>query len=300
MRIFEKANFDFVGNRKAGYIFSGAMVLISLIGIAVRGLQFGIDFKGGKEFVVSFENPASVADVRTVLTTAIGSQPETKIFGSDKDLLLRIDSDKDLNDLTAIINATLAEKFADNKSVIIKTDVVGPRFAEDLKQSALMAILFSLVMIFTYILIRFSNWRFSAGAVAALAHDVIVVLGAITIFDHFFSFNLDLDQNMIAALLTIVGYSINDTVVIFDRIRENLQVHKNESLETLVNRSVNQTLSRTIITTGTTLFVVLGMFIFGGEVLKGLSFALLVGMVAGTYSTIFVASPLYIDLSRKK
>jgi preprotein translocase SecF subunit len=276
------------------------MVLISLIGIAVRGLQFGIDFKGGKEFVVSFENPASVADVRTVLTTAIGSQPETKIFGSDKDLLLRIDSDKDLNDLTAIINATLAEKFTDNKSVIIKTDVVGPRFAEDLKQSALMAILFSLVMIFTYILIRFSNWRFSAGAVAALAHDVIVVLGAITIFDHFFSFNLDLDQNMIAALLTIVGYSINDTVVIFDRIRENLQVHKNESLETLVNRSVNQTLSRTIITTGTTLFVVLGMFIFGGEVLKGLSFALLVGMVAGTYSTIFVASPLYIDLSRKK
>jgi preprotein translocase SecF subunit len=299
MRIFEKANFDFVGNRKVGYLFSGAMVLIALAGIIIRGLQFGIDFKGGKEFVISFDQPVSVSDVRSTLTTPLGTQPETKIFGSPKELLLRVDSDKDLNDLTAIINTTLAASFPENKSEIVKTDVVGPRFAEDLKRGALLAIIFSLIMIFGYILIRFRNWRFSAGAVAALAHDVIVVLGAITIFDHFFSFSLDLDQNMIAAMLTIVGYSINDTVVIFDRIRENLQVHKNEPLESLVNRSINQTLSRTIITTGTTLFVVAGLFLFGGEVLKGLSFALLVGMVAGTYSTIFVASPLYIDLSKK-
>lgn len=300
MRMFEKSNINFVGNRKIGYAVSGLFVLISIAAILFRGLQFGIDFKGGKEFVIGFDQPVSVADVRTSVSDAIGSQPETKLFGSDREMLLRIDSELELNELSAKINTALASRFPENKAEIIKTDVVGPRFADDLKRAALWAIIFSLIMIFGYILARFRNWRFSVGAVAALAHDVIVVLGAITIFDSVFSFSLDVDQNMIAALLTIVGYSINDTVVIFDRIRENLQIHKNENIETLVNRAINQTLSRTIITTGTTLFVVLGLFLFGGEVLKGLSFALLVGMIAGTYSTIFVASPLYIDLQKSK
>lgn len=176
---------------------------------------------------------------------------------------------------------------------------ISPRFGDDLKSGAVQAVIYAIIIIFIYILIRFRNWTFSAGAVAALVHDVTITLGIFTLLSDVVNFSLLIDQNIIAAFLTIVGYSLNDTVVVFDRIRENSIVHKGMDFLPMVNKSLNDTLSRTVITSITTLFVVLVLFIFGGEVLKGLSFALIIGVVLGTYSSLFVASPLVLELDKR-
>ena len=299
MRIFQNLQLEYIKHRYIAYAFSGFLVLASLALIFTKGLQYGIDFKGGKEFVITTETVLLVPDVRTQLTSTLGSQPEVKRFGSEKDLLVRTDSDLDLNPLQQAIVSSLNGAFEGANVQIIKTDIVGPRFAEDLKIGALNSIGFSIFVIFIYILIRFRSWTFSAGAVAALLHDVIVTLGIFTALNGVLPFSMEIDQSLIAAFLTIVGYSLNDTVVIFDRIRENKLIFKTEALDKLVNRSINDTLSRTVITSATTLFVVFVLFIFGGEVLKGLSFALIVGIVSGTYSTVFVSSALYHDLNVK-
>jgi preprotein translocase SecF subunit len=278
---------------------SGGLVLLSIVIILFRGISYGIDFQGGQEFVLEFPQPASVTETRELLTNALGTQPEVKQFGLAEDLLIRTEAVADPQALLATIMTALTAADPNNVPVVIKSDTVGPRFAEDLKRGALYAIISSLVVIFLYILIRFKNWTFSAGAIAALAHDVLVTLGILTLANKLLPFSMDIDQNMIAAFLTIVGYSLNDTVVIFDRIRENKTIHKATPFKDVVNRSVNDTLSRTVITTGTTLFVVLVLFIFGGEVLKGFAFALLIGMVLGTYSTVWVASSIVVDLQKR-
>lgn len=300
MRIFETANYSFIENRKIGYTISGAMILLSIIGIIFKGgLQYGIDFKGGKEFVIEFQKDVVVGEVRSALTDVFGSQPEVKNFGGNNIVLVRADSETDVNSLKASINSVLNDKIEGNPSTIQKTDNVTARFSEDLKISALEAIIASIFMIFVYILIRFRNWRFSVGAVVSLAHDVLVTLGVFTIFSDILPFSLTIDQTIIAAFLTIVGYSLNDTVVVFDRIRENGTVHKGMDYAKMINLSINNTLSRTIVTSGTTLFVVIVLFIFGGEVLKGFSFALIMGILIGTYSSIFVASAIVVDLDTK-
>jgi preprotein translocase subunit SecF len=299
MRIFKNTNFDFISGRKIAYIVSGGLMLLSIAIILFRGISYGIDFKGGQEFVLEFPQPASVTETRELLTTALGTQPEVKQFGLAEDLLIRTESVQDPELLLNTIMTTLTNANPNNVPVVIKSDTVGPRFAEDLKRGALYSVISALVVIFLYILIRFKNWTFSMGAIAALAHDVLVTLGILTLANKLLPFSMDIDQNMIAAFLTIVGYSLNDTVVIFDRIRENKTVHKASPFKDVVNRSVNDTLSRTIITTGTTLFVVLVLFIFGGEVLKGFAFALLIGMVLGTYSTVWVASSIVVDLQKR-
>ncbi len=299
MRIFKNTNFDFIAGRKIAYIVSGGLMLFSIAIILIRGIAYGIDFKGGQEFVLEFPQPASVTETRELLTTALGTQPEVKQFGLDVDLLIRTEAVDDPELLLNTIMTTLTNANPDNVPVVIKSDTVGPRFAEDLKRGALYSVISALVVIFLYILIRFKNWTFSMGAIAALAHDVLVTLGILTLANKLLPFSMDIDQNMIAAFLTIVGYSLNDTVVIFDRIRENKTIHKASAFKDVVNRSVNDTLSRTIITTGTTLFVVLVLFIFGGEVLKGFAFALLIGMVLGTYSTVWVASSIVVDLQKR-
>ena len=178
---------------------------------------------------------------------------------------------------------------------MIKTDVVGPRFAEDLKRGSLYAVLGSLLVIFLYVMLRF-EWRFGLGAVAALFHDVLITLGIFSLLQGLLPFSLQIDQAIIAAFLTIVGYSLNDTVVIFDRIREYTNLFKTEPYKIVVNRSVNTTLSRTVITSGTTLLVVTTLFIFGGEVLRGFTFALIIGVIIGTYSSVFVATPVVVEL----
>ncbi|WP_428235059.1 protein translocase subunit SecF [Gracilimonas sp.] len=299
MRWFETPNFDFNGARKVAYIFSAILFLASLGAILTKGLQYGIDFKGGKEFVLDFENPVSVVDMRSDLSEPLGATPELKLFGSESEILIRTDNEQPISEVQQIITSSMTELYPDNPFTVIKTDVVGPRFAEDLKSGALQAIIYAIVIIFIYILIRFRNWTFSAGAVAALIHDVVIVLGIFTLMADLVPFSLQVDQAIIAAFLTIVGYSLNDTVVVFDRIRENSNVHKGMDFMPMVNKSLNDTLSRTVITSITTLFVVTVLFIFGGEVLKGFSFALLIGIVLGTYSSLFVASSLVVELEAR-
>lgn len=300
MRWFETPNFNFTGIRKIAYSFSGILIIASLAVIIFQGLQYGIDFKGGKEIVVEFQQPVDVVEIRTELSGPMGSTPEAKLFGSENEILIRTDHAGEMGEVQDIISSTLQEVYPDNPATIIKTDVVGPRFAEDLKYGALQAVIYSAVIIFLYILVRFRNWRFSLSAVAALIHDITITLGLVTIVGNFVDFSLQIDQTMIAAFLTIVGYSINDTVVIFDRIRENSLVHKGMDFIPMINKSLNDTLSRTSITSLTTLFVVIVLFIFGGEVLKGFSFALIIGIVIGTYSSIFIASNLVVELQEQR
>lgn len=293
MRIFENTNFDFMGSRQKAYVFSGLLILLSLISLVTRGLEMGIDFQGGMEFVVESDEPMVPNAVRSRLADVLGVEPEVKTY--EDDLLIRTLPQEDINAVQSQIVQGIQAAYPDANPRVVKTDVVGPRFAEDLKEGAIFAVLGSLLVIFIYILLRF-EWRFSLGAVAALFHDVIITLGLFSFLHGWLPFSLQIDQTIIAAFLTIVGYSLNDTVVIFDRIREYTNLFRTEPYGLVVNRSINTTLSRTIITSGTTLLVVTVLFIFGGEVLRGFAFALLVGILIGTYSSIFVASPIVVEL----
>ena len=294
MRIFENANFNFIGNRRKAYIVSGILLLLSVGSLIVRGLELGIDFQGGMEFVVESPVELEPVAVRGQLATALGSEPEVKTFGVGQ-VLIRTSVEGDISDIQNRIVEGIAEGFAGSNPEVVKTDVVGPRFAEDLKQGAIWAVLGSLLVIFVYILLRF-EWRFGIGAVAALFHDVTITLGIFSAAAGILPFSLQIDQAIIAAFLTIVGYSLNDTVVVFDRIREYSNLFKTETYDKLVNRSINNTLSRTIVTSGTTLLVVVVLFIFGGEVLRGFAFGLILGVTIGTYSSVFVASPVVVEL----
>lgn len=294
MRIFEDTHFSFINNRRAGYIFSGVLLLLSVISFATRGLELGIDFRGGMSFVVENTEGMRPVDVRGALTDAFGAEPEVKTFG-ETGLLIRTAAEGDPNEVQGRMMSSLQEAYPQNDLEIAKTDIVGPRFAADLAEGALWAIVGSLFIIFVYILIRF-EWRFGVGAVAALFHDVTITLGVFSLLAGIAPFSLQIDQAIIAAFLTIVGYSLNDTVVVFDRIREYTNLFKTEAYDDIVNRSINNTLSRTLVTSGTTLLVVATLFIFGGEVLKGFAFALIIGIMIGTYSSIFVASPVVVEL----
>lgn len=299
MRWLETPNFNFLKYRKAAYIFSGILVAASVIAIIVKGPQYGIDFKGGKSFVLQFEQPVQVSEIRNSLTEPLDGAPEVKKYGSDLDILIRTDAAGEIGQVQDAITTTLSELYPDTEISVIRSDVVGPRFAEDLKDGAINAVIFSCIIIFIYIFIRFKNWSFSAGAIAALVHDVLVVLGVFVIFYEIAPFSMQIDQTMIAAFLTILGYSINDTVIVYDRIRENSHLYKTMDFKEMVNKSLNDTLSRTIITQVTTLFVVVVLFIFGGEVLKGFAFALILGMIFGAYSSLFVATGLVVELEER-
>ncbi len=300
MRWFETPDFNFLKAHKIGYVVSGILLAAALIGILTKGLQYGIDFKGGKTFVLQFEEPVEVQDIRSELAEPLGGAPEVKFYGSSSEVLIRTDNPDDITTVQNAITGAMGQLYPDNPNQVIKTDIVGPRFAEDLKRGAINAIIFALIVIFIYILIRFKDWTYSAGAVAALFHDVLIVLGVFTILSDIVPFSLQIDQAIIAAFLTIVGYSLNDTVVVFDRIRENSLLYKTMDYEEMINKSLNDTLSRTVITSVTTFFVVAVLFFFGGEVLRGFSFALMLGVVIGTYSSLFVASSMVIELNKRQ
>lgn len=299
MRWFETPNFDFIRMHNIAYFFSGTLVVASIIAILTLGLNYGIDFRGGQEFVFEFEEPVSVVEMRSELTEPLGTVPEIKLFGSEREILIRVDTEQDIAQTRDLILSEFSSLYAGNEVTVEKTDLVGPRFAEDLKVGALYSIIFALAVVFIYIFIRFKGWYYSAGAIAALAHDVLIVLGVFTVMAQFATFDVSIDQAIIAAFLTIVGYSLNDTVVVFDRIRENSIVYKTMEFTKMVNKSLNDTLSRTVITSVTTLFVVTVLFIFGGEVLKGFAFALVLGVILGTYSSLFVASSLVVELEKR-
>lgn len=296
MRLFENANYNFIRHRHIGYIISGALILLSLVTITVKGLQYGIDFRGGAELVVSFREPVPVAEVRELLTRVIGTEPQVREYGSAGELQIRTTTDLDIQKLSDLVVQNIEQAWPDSPVEIIKADLIGPSFAQDIRDAAFYATVFSIAVIGIYILLRFSELSFMTAVIATLIHDTIIIIGLFTLLNGILSFNMDIDQNLIAALLTIIGYSLNDTIVVFDRIRENRQLRRTTEWPELVNTSVNQTLSRTVVTSLTTLFVVTVLFLFGGAALKGFSFALVIGIILGTYSTIFFSCPLVIDL----
>jgi len=297
MRILENSNFQFTASRRKGYIFSAILILASLVSLGIHGLEVGIDFRGGREFVIDTTDQLDVTAVRATLTEALGAEPEVKTYNGDM-LLIRAVGDEDVTVVQNRILSAIEADFPNSDPQVEGTYAVSPRFADDLKRGAIYSILGSLLVIFVYILLRF-EWRFGVGAVAALFHDVTITLGIFSIFHGFVPFSLQIDQTIIAAFLTIVGYSLNDTVVVFDRIREYTGIFKSEKYDDIVNKSINNTLSRTLVTSGTTLFVVSVLFIFGGEVLRGFAFALIIGILIGTYSSIFVASPVVLELRKR-
>ncbi|MEO1479252.1 MAG: protein translocase subunit SecF [Bacteroidota bacterium] len=307
MRLFENASYNIVGNLKIGYIISGVLLTISVISLLTRGVETGIDFQGGTEFVVETSEPLTVGAVRSTLADALGTEPEVKEYGSANELLIRSTVGGDVTELSALVVGALESANPNVTLSLQKTDSFAPRFADDLKRGALYAVLGSLFVIFIYILARFGSiiptriedLAFPLGAVAALAHDVTITLGLFSLLQGVVPFSLQIDQAIIAAFLTIVGYSLNDPVIIFDRIREYANIFKTDPYRTVVNKSINQTLSRTVVTSLTTFIVVAVLFIAGGPVLRGFAFALIIGVVIGTYSSVFVASPVVVALKSR-
>jgi preprotein translocase SecF subunit len=292
MRFFGKTNFDFMGKRKTWYLFSALIILIGMVGLPVRGLDFGIDFLGGTELIVQFQHSVGIGQVRSAMDKIGMGNAEIKAFGSDRDILIRTPEQGEGNVVGDRIQGGLKSSFPDNPYVLQKEDKIGPKIGAELRRDAVYAVIASVIAIGIYVWLRF-KLIYGIGAVVALVHDVLVTLGMVCWFNGIF--NLEIDQNMIAAFLTLVGLSVNDTVVVFDRIRENQKIFKAMPLKDLMNKSINETLSRTIITSGTVFVVTIVLFLLGGEVNRGFAFAMTVGIITGTYSSIFVASAIALE-----
>lgn len=298
MRLLANTSIDFIKSRKIAYVISLFLIVAGLVSLAVKGLNFGIDFKGGTEVVVRFDKDVGVGQVRSVLREA-GVEAEVKRYGADRSFLLRADFSGEVSKLKNLVTNSLNDRMGDNPHEVLRIDAVGPSIASDLKWAALKALVGALAAILLYVSIRF-EFRFAATSVVAIFHDVFIVLGIFSIFGGMFDFMpLSIDQSIIAAFLTIAGYSINDTVVVYDRIRENIKTGKSSDYPRIFNTSLNQTLSRTIITAGTTLLTVLVLFILAGPAIRGFTFAILLGIAVGTYSSIFIAAPLALDWQLK-
>ena len=305
---FKNLNLTFLNNRNRYYILSATIIVVGIFSLFTKGLNQGVDFQGGRTYVVRFDNNVNTAELRNSLGNHFVNEnnlklfPEVKTFGSLNQV--KITTNYMIEDLTAdeIVESSL-KKCLDVSSYgnyeIMSSQLVGPTIADDIKSSAFWSILFSLALIFMYILIRFKKWQYSLGAVAAVFHDVLILLSIFSLFYGMLPFSLEIDQAFIAAVLTVIGYSLNDTVVVFDRIREYMSVKVGEP-SVVINNALNSTLSRTINTSLTTFFVLFVIFIFGGEIVRGFMFALMIGVIVGTYSSLFIATPIMYDSSYKK
>ncbi|MGE0019177.1 MAG: protein translocase subunit SecDF [Draconibacterium sp.] len=312
--VLTKVKFPFIEKRKIAYVISGAMIVVSVISIAVRGFDYGVDFQGGRTYTVRFDQDVKVAEVQKALTSDFGgAAPEVKTFGSDNQV--RITTKYKIDELTENVdneveqalynglkNANLIgtasyEDFTTNYR--LSSQKVGPTISDDIKKDAAIAITVALIMIFLYIMVRFPGWKYGVGGIVSLVHDSIVVLGIFSIFHGILPFSLELDSAFIAAILTVIGYSINDTVIVYDRIREYLHIHPKHDLKQNMDDAMNHTLRRTMNTSLTTLLVLIVIFIFGGANIRGFIFALLVGIGVGTYSSVFVATPFVYDTVTK-
>lgn len=308
--LFKDSNFDFVSRRKLYYTVSSVIIGLGIISALFKGFGLGVDFKGGRSYVVRFEKSVSTDEVRTSLAGVLGTAPEVKTYGGTG-----IGANQVKVTTPYLIDATTPEADKQAETAIYKglanlkgnpariesSQKVGPTIAYDILTSALWSILLAVAVVFVYILIRFKRLAFGYGAVVALFHDVLVILAIFSIFNGLLPFSLDIDQAFVGALLTIMGYSMNDTVVVFDRVREYLAENKGkkESIPAIINNALNATLSRTAVTGFSTILVLLVLFIFGGETIRGFSFAMLIGVIVGTYSSLFVATPIVVDsLSR--
>ena len=311
----KNTSFDFIKFGKTSAIFAGIFILVSVGALAVRGLNLGIDFKGGRNYVVRFDKDVTINEVRAALATIeeFKTAPEVKTYGDNNQV--KISTDYKINDNSQDVDAEIQgliynglkglyttdltyEEFttdSDKSNVllgILSSQKVGPTIADEVTGKAIIAVVLSLVVMFIYIAIRFKRWQYGLSSIVCLAHDTLIVLGMYALFSNILPFTMEVNQSFIAAILTIIGYSINNTVVIFDRIRENITLFPKKGWKERFNSANNSTLLRTINTSGTTIVVLLAIFIFGGETIRGFVFALLVGMIAGTYSSLFIASPL--------
>ena len=278
-------HFDFMGKIKMAMTISGLVILIGLGSIALSGgLKYGIDFAGGTLIQLQFKTPPDIEVIRDGLKTIALGESTIQEFGSKRDILIRVQrSEEKLEAVGSKVRNSLGEKFNKEDITIERVEMVGPKVGRDLREKALLSILYAVIGIVIYISWRF-ELQYAIAAIIALAHDVLVTMGAFSILDKEFTLVI------VAAFLAIIGYSLNDTIVVFDRIRENLRRRGKNTLVQIINASINQTLSRTLLTSGTTLMVVVALFFFGGEIIHDFSFALLVGILVGTYSSIFIAS----------
>ncbi len=294
MQFFANTKIDFIGKRKPAMLFSLALILVSIVSLVAQGgPKYGIDFLGGTSIELKFEKDISVAEVRSALTQVGFGNAEIKNFGSGKEILVRVQQQETGTEISDAIKAEISKAFPDNPYTVQMIEKVGPKIGAELRSAAVWAVLIAMFCILIYISWRF-EFVFAVGAIVALFHDVIITLGVFSLL------RLEISLNVIAAFLTIVGYSLNDTIVVFDRIRENLKVLRRETYENIINISINQTLSRTILTSGTTLIVVLVLYLFGGEVIHNFAFGLLIGIGVGTYSSIFVASPILVEWEKQR
>jgi len=289
--IKEKTSFDFLGQtrRRLAVSLSALAIVISLVSIGVRGLEFGIDFTGGVLLEIGYPEPADLNKIRGLLADAGFDEVQVQEFGSPTDILLRLPPQPDVNpnEIRESLRNTLA---ADEPRVDLRrVEFVGPQVGEELTEQGGLAMIFTLLMIFGYVMLRF-QWKFAAGAVAALAHDVIITVGFFSVF------GLDFDLTVVAAVLAVIGYSLNDTVVAFDRIRENFLTLRGMSPEDVMNLSINQMLARTIITGVTTLLVLVALLVLGGQSVAPFSITLIVGVIVGTYSSVYTASAVALSL----
>ena len=313
--LFSNLKIKFLGKRKATYVISATLILISISSLLFQGLNQGVDFLGGRSYIVRFDKEVKSSDIESTLNNAFGSA-EVKTFGASNQLKITTKYKVDQEGLAVddeiknILFDNLSEQY-DNQITyseftagedvgIMSSIKVGPTIADDIKQNSVWAIFGSLVIVFFYILLRFQKWQFSLGAVSAVFHDVLIVLGIFSLTYKIMPFNMEINQAFIAALLTVIGYSLNDTVVVFDRIREFFRIHKSWDNETTVNTALNSTLSRTLNTSLTTLIVLIAIFVFGGESIRGFMFALIIGVMVGTYSSVFIATPIMFDSYKEK
>ena len=283
-------NINFVDKRKAAAILSAVVILIGLASLVVKGgPNYGIDFAGGMLVQVKFEETTSAEEIKQSLADHDLGNLTVQQFGDEpNEYLIRTQTTSgELESLSGLISRGLEDTFGEGKVDVRRAEMVGPQVGKDLRQKGLLAILYAMIGILIYVTWRF-EFRFAVGAITALVHDVLITLGVFSLFGK------EIDLPIIAAFLAIIGYSLNDTIIVYDRIRENMAKHSREGTPAVINRSINETLSRTILTSGTTLLVVLALFIFGGGVIHNFAFALLVGIIIGTYSSIFVASSVLI------
>ncbi|MEA1052215.1 protein translocase subunit SecF [Lamprobacter modestohalophilus] len=294
-QILKESNIDFLGKRRIAAIVSGALMVICLLSILFRGFNFGLDFTGGTVIELGYEQPVEVAAITTTLAEEGIVDATVQYFGSNRDILIRIapqegeEASAELSDRVFRLLSATAETGIELRRV----EFVGPQVGEELREQGGLAVLFALIGILVYVALRF-EWRLAVGAVAALMHDVLFTIGLFSIF------YIPFDLTVLAAVLAVIGYSLNDTIVIFDRIRENFRKMRKGTVIEISNRSVNQTLSRTIITSGTTLLVLLALYFLGGAAIAGFSLALIIGVLVGTYSTIYIATAaaVWLGLSR--
>lgn len=311
-KLFKETRFDFAKLRKYAYIMS-ALVLILGIGTLFNGFHQGVEFNGGRSYTIQFGKPQQLADVRNSLQESFGENPVVKTIGSNSQL--NITTSYLIQEQGTDVDQKVEQKLFEGLQKFLpegtsfqqfstvhkqSSQTVLPTISDDLKEGALRATIIALIAIFLYIFIRFRDWRYSLGAILALIHDALMVLIVFSYFKDIVPFPLEIDQHFIAALLTVIGFSINDTVIIFDRIREESGIMKTADRKTIVNKAINGTLSRTIITSLTVFLTILSLFIFGGEVTRGFAFAMMIGVLVGVYSTVFVAAPVLIDLGKNK